>query len=281
MALAASAFCGAGGASTSGRGAPSAAAAPARRAIHRAPPRRAPPPARRAAAAAAADDDTPEWLRQLEEEAEFDEEVAGLLRGAGGDPETVRGRMRAEMDALHARLAGGAAAGEPAPPEVTFREVDPFDLWIWVEFYVPPAPAEAELLQEVVDAWFLLGRLGAYDAGNLQAAYGPRGGAGLDGLEYEPPAAGALAATMHDAGRVEVEGAGARFWVDMGTADELALDILLNALLALSREHVGLRRVVVGGREEAGWAAPTRAEFAPRVTMDPSSVGGGDGEWRP
>jgi hypothetical protein len=202
----------------------------------------------------------------MEEDAEHDEDVAALLRGTDGDPDAVQARMRAEMDALHARITGERGAGEDAPVEVRFRSVDPFDLWVWMELYSPPSPAEAEMLQEVVNSWFMLGRLGGFNASNLQVTYGA-GEPG--GLAYETPDPSALVAGMNDMAALESRGAWARFWVDMGAADELALDVLVNAMLALSREHVGIRRLVVGGRGEGGWEAPERQ--GPEVTMDPSA----------
>lgn len=39
---------------------------------------------------------------------------------------------------------------------------------LWFELYRPPSPREAELLEEVLASWFMMGRLGAYNAQNLQ-----------------------------------------------------------------------------------------------------------------
>lgn len=39
---------------------------------------------------------------------------------------------------------------------------------IWFELYRPPSPREVELLEEVLASWFMMGRLGAYNAQNLQ-----------------------------------------------------------------------------------------------------------------
>ena len=174
--------------------------------------------------------------------------------------------MRSEMDALHARITGARGSGEEAPPEITFRAIDPFDLWVWVELYSPPASAELEMIQEVVNSWFMLGRLGAYNSSNLQVLYSATGS---EGMEYEAAGqgeGGQLASTMHDMGAVETNGAWVRFWVDMGTSDELALDILINAVVTFSREHVGVRQLVFGG-QNSDWAVPERA--LPEVTMDP------------
>ena len=43
--------------------------------------------------------------------------------------------------------------------------------------------------------------------------------------------------------------------IDLGTADELALDVLINALSTLSREQLGVRALVFGGENE-DWPAP-------------------------
>ena len=98
----------------------------------------------------------------------------------------IRSQMRASMDALHAKIMAQRLGGEDAPMQVrsarrarcarlvltrpampscsllspppppvphtffrprSFREVDPFDLWLWLELYRPPAPSELEMLQ--------------------------------------------------------------------------------------------------------------------------------------
>jgi hypothetical protein len=43
--------------------------------------------------------------------------------------------------------------------------------------------------------------------------------------------------------------------VDLGTADELALDALINALTTFSKEQLGIKQLVLGG-ENDDWAAP-------------------------
>lgn len=39
---------------------------------------------------------------------------------------------------------------------------------LWFELYRPPSGRESDLLEEVLASWFMLGRLGAYNAQNLQ-----------------------------------------------------------------------------------------------------------------
>lgn len=211
--------------------------------------------------------DKPDWLRDLEETADMDEDAARLLAGANGNPEVVQQRMRDELDAVHARIMGTKFGGEDAPVDVSFRSpVDQFNLWVWLELYRPPTGADLELLQEVLNSWFLLGRLGGYNSGNLQVLY--HQDEELEDLAYDAEDGSGMAATFHDMAPLESRGAWARFWLDMGTADELALDILLNALSTFSREQLGIRQVVVGGQND-DWPVPKREEFLPEVTMDP------------
>lgn len=210
---------------------------------------------------------TPDWLKVLHETAAYDEDVAELLRSTGGSPDALQARMRGEMDALHARITGKSGSGEDALPEVVFRSSDSFDLWFWMELYSPPAEAEIEMLQEVVNSWYMLGRLGAFNSGNLQVLYSPSGM--KDDMEYESEGVDGdvLPSSLHDMSPLESNGSSVRFWVDMGTSDELAIDILLNALISFSKEHVGIRRITVGGENE-DWETPVRDE-SPEVTMDP------------
>jgi hypothetical protein len=46
-------------------------------------------------------------------------------------------------------------------------------------------------------------------------------------------------------------------WMDLGTSDAIAIDILINALLRLSQEFVPLEQVIVGGENE-DWRTPER-----------------------
>ena len=124
------------------------------------------------------------------------------------------------------------------------------------------------MTQEVINSWFMLGRLGAYNSSNLQVLYSSNG-AGNE-LEYDVNEAtsSGLVSSMHDMGTLETNGPWVRFWCDLGTSDELALDILMNALISFSREHVGIRQVLVGGQNE-DWPVPEKDSLRPEVTMDP------------
>lgn len=200
--------------------------------------------------------------------AKEDEELAELIVESQGDPALLEAKMRREMDALNSRLlmdnGEGGGNGEELPPKIEFRDVDPFETWIWIELYGPPAGGAGEMLQEVINSWFMLGRLGAYDSSNLQVLYSD----GARGFEYDDQQDSmSLQATMHDMGELECRGNWARFWVDMGTSDELAFDILINALKSFSKEHVGIRQILFGGDNE-DWKRPEQE--IPSVSMDPT-----------
>ncbi|MEO0376632.1 MAG: DUF3531 family protein, partial [Cyanobacteria bacterium P01_A01_bin.17] len=45
---------------------------------------------------------------------------------------------------------------------VSFREFNAFDLWIWVEFETAPSEQEKQYLEEVFNSWFFLGKLGGF-----------------------------------------------------------------------------------------------------------------------
>lgn len=108
----------------------------------------------------------------------------------------------------------------------------------------------------MLTAWFLLGRLGAFNSANLQLSEGQ----GLATRAYNAARLpSASTSVMHDCGELERRGRWARVHVNMGTADELALDALANALGTLARENTpSLVRVVVGGAPAEGWEPPVR-----------------------
>jgi len=129
--------------------------------------------------------------------------------------------------------------------EIQFREFNPFDLWIWLEFPTVPSPAERQYVDEVFDSWFYLGKLGGFNAENFQVM---ETGVDLSYLDYDTDQAErALMAPMHNTSGCEYEGVWGRCWTDLGTSDPVALDVLLNALLQLSKDIVPLERVIVGG----------------------------------
>lgn len=132
--------------------------------------------------------------------------------------------------------------------QIQFREFNPFDLWIWVEFSLVPADLEKRYVQEVFSSWFFLGKLGAFNAENLQVQ---DEGLDISQMNYdERRADDTLMALMHNMGEFEYQGTWGRCWFDLGTSDAIALDILINALKQLSQEYVTIERLCIGGENE-------------------------------
>ncbi len=132
--------------------------------------------------------------------------------------------------------------------QIQFREFNPFDLWIWVEFSLVPADLEKRYVQEVFSSWFFLGKLGAFNAENLQVQ---DEGLDISHMNYdEQRADNSLMALMHNMGEFEYQGRWGRCWFDLGTSDAIALDILINALKQLSQEYVTIERLCIGGENE-------------------------------
>ncbi|HEY9827996.1 MAG TPA: DUF3531 family protein [Stenomitos sp.] len=131
--------------------------------------------------------------------------------------------------------------------QVEFREFNPFDLWIWIEFATVPSEQEKLYLEHVFESWFYLGKLGGFNAENLQVQ---DGGLELSYLDYNTESSGTLMSLMHNMGDFEYEGYWGRCWFDLGTSDAIALDILLNALIQFSKDFIALERICIGGENE-------------------------------
>ena len=131
---------------------------------------------------------------------------------------------------------------------VRFREVDPFNCWLWLRFAEVPSQGERNYVDGVFDSWYVLGRLGAFNAENLQSH---EEGDELSWMSYDnEEAAAAMPALMHNMGQLEYNEQWGRCWVDLGTSDALALDVLINALRQLDSDVVQLEEVLVGGENE-------------------------------
>jgi len=138
---------------------------------------------------------------------------------------------------------------------VQFREFNPFDVWLWFEFSTVPSETEKQYLEEVLNSWFFLGKLGGFNAENLQVQ---DVGLEISQMDYdETTANNSLLALMHNMGDVEYEGVWGRCWFDLGTSDAIALDVLINALRQFSQEYVNLEALIIGGENE-DWLVPGR-----------------------
>lgn len=132
--------------------------------------------------------------------------------------------------------------------DIKFREFDPFDLWFWIEFENVPSEMEKQYLEEVFYSWFYLGKLGGFNAENLQVQ---EVGVDISYLNYDLEIAdNSLMSPMHNMGDFEYLGSWGRCWFDLGTSDLIAIDILINALRQLSREYVMIKQLIIGGENE-------------------------------
>jgi hypothetical protein len=132
--------------------------------------------------------------------------------------------------------------------EVKFREFNPFDLWIWLEFETAPSRIEQQYLEETFNSWFFLGKLGGFNAENMQIQ---ETGIDISYMNYDSERTeSSLMALMHNMADFQYEGTWGRCWFDLGTSDLIALDVLLNALNQLSKEYVPIKQVIIGGQNE-------------------------------
>jgi len=129
--------------------------------------------------------------------------------------------------------------------EIRFREVDPFNCWLWIRFSEPPSQGERNYVDGVFDSWYVIGRLGGFNAENLQVN---DAGSDLSWMAYDNDSAeSAMPALMHNMGQLEYQNDWGRCWVDLGTSDGVAIDVLINALRQLDSDVVQIEELVVGG----------------------------------
>ncbi len=129
--------------------------------------------------------------------------------------------------------------------KVIFREVDPFNCWVWLHFADVPNQGEKNYIDGIFDSWYVIGRLGGFNAENLQAH---QEGNELSWMSYSNEnATQVLPALMHNLGQMEYQGKWARCWLDLGTADPLALDVLINTLSQINCDLVKLEELIIGG----------------------------------
>ena len=132
--------------------------------------------------------------------------------------------------------------------EVHFREVDPFNCWIWLRFVDVPAQGERSYIDGIFDSWYVIGRLGGFNSGNLQAH---EEGNNLSWMTYNNNETNSvLPALMHNVGELEYQGNWARCWVDFGTSDSISIDVLINSLQQIDSNVVQLHSVFIGGVNE-------------------------------
>ncbi|XP_068640723.1 uncharacterized protein [Aristolochia californica] len=131
---------------------------------------------------------------------------------------------------------------------------NPFDSYIWFEHYGAPSDRKVDLIGSVIQAWYVMGRLGAFNSSNLQLEN--------SSMDHNPTyddekGAKVMPSSFHDISDVEFQDNWGRIWVDLGTCDFLAMDVLLNCLTALNSEYLGIQQVVFGGQCMGDWEEGT------------------------
>lgn len=191
----------------------------------------------------------PSWAKVLEDACKNDSELRAVLGDSIGNPELMRkkveDRIRRKGQDFQKSKSGSVLAFK-----VSFRDFNPLDSYIWLELYGSPSDRDVDLLGSVIQSWYLMGRLGAFNSANIQLA-------NLS-MEYDPiydadKGSKVMPSSFHDISDVEFQDSWGRVWVDLGTADFFSIDVLLNCLTVLSSEYLGIQQVVFGGRRMGDW----------------------------
>ncbi|MEO1762722.1 MAG: DUF3531 family protein, partial [Cyanobacteria bacterium J06629_18] len=96
--------------------------------------------------------------------------------------------------------------------KIEFREINPFDVWIWLRFSTVPSEREKQFVEELFDSWFYVGKLGGFNAENLQVQ---DTGLDISYLNYDQDGyQNSLLARMHNMGEFEYNGDWGRCWFD-------------------------------------------------------------------
>ncbi|OAY68688.1 hypothetical protein ACMD2_08099 [Ananas comosus] len=191
----------------------------------------------------------PTWAKILENACKDDMELRAVLGDSIGNPELMRKRVE-ERVRKRGRDFSKSKSGSVLAFKVSFRDFNPLDSFIWFELYGAPSDRDVDLLGSVIQSWYVMGRLGAFNSSNLQLAN--------SSMDYNPSydsdkASGQMPSSFHDISDVEFQDNWGRVWVDLGTSDFLAVDVLLNCLTLLSSDYLGIQQVVFGGQRMGDW----------------------------
>lgn len=191
----------------------------------------------------------PAWAKVLEDACKNDGELRAVLGDSIGDPELMRKRVE-ERVRRKGRDLQKSKTGSVVAFKVSFRDFNPLDSFIWFELYGSPSDRDVDLLGSVVQSWYVMGRLGAFNSSNLQLA---NSSMDFDPLYDSDKGFKVMPSSFHDISDVEFQDNWGRVWVDLGTSDFFSIDILLNCLTVLSSEYLGIQQVVFGGRRLGDW----------------------------
>ncbi|XP_030459752.1 uncharacterized protein LOC115679860 [Syzygium oleosum] len=191
----------------------------------------------------------PAWAKVLEDACKDDTGLRALLGDSIGNPELMRRRVE-ERVRKKGRDFKKSKTGSVLAFKVSFRDFNPAESYIWFELYGSPSDRDVDLIGSVIQSWYVMGRLGAFNSSNMQLAN--------MSMDYDPlydadKGTNAMPSSFHDISDVEFQDNWGRFWVDLGTSDYFAVDVLLNCLTVLSSEYLGIQQIVFGGRRMGDW----------------------------
>ncbi|KAJ4846272.1 hypothetical protein Tsubulata_008789 [Turnera subulata] len=187
-----------------------------------------------------------------------DPEYAEILGDIVTNPEKARTKLVERMKKKRSTILQ-TKTGSDKPMKVTFNKFDFTDSYIWFEFYNTPLEKDVSLICNAIRAWHIIGRLGGCNSLNLQLSESedskrPEYDA-IEAAKMEPT-------TFYNIGDLEIQENLARIWVDIGIAQPLLLDVLINALTQISTDYIGIKQLVFGGSEFENWDESLKSEDA-------------------
>lgn len=204
----------------------------------------------------------PEWAKILEDACKHDVELRELIGDVIGNADLMKQRIE-ERVRRKGRDFLQPKTGSVVATKIVFRDFNPTNSYLWIELYAAPTDKDLNYIGRTIRSWYVLGRLGGFNSTNLQLTE-----LGInEKLSYSlARASKALPSSFHDISNVEFQDNLGRFWVDMGTADVLALDILINTFLGLNSDYVGIKQLVFGGARFGDWEqGMTSVEYGYKV----------------
>ncbi|KAH7545640.1 hypothetical protein FEM48_Zijuj01G0114800 [Ziziphus jujuba var. spinosa] len=214
----------------------------------------------------------PAWAKVLEDACRDDAELRAVLGDSIGNPDLMRKRILVTTLKLFNPIDSYIwfeLFGSPSDRDVdligsVYFQGWGLSLWYTAAWFSRDVEAGCWFMEYgdgwqgfnrlelvgVIQSWYVMGRLGAFNSTNLQLAN--------TSMEFDPlydadKGFKALPSSFHDISDVEFQDNWGRVWVDLGTADNFAIDVLLNCLTVLSSEYLGIQQIVFGGRSMGDW----------------------------
>ncbi|KAL2950640.1 hypothetical protein AAZX31_19G000600 [Glycine max] len=150
----------------------------------------------------------PAWAKVLENACKDDAELRAVLGDSIGNPELMRKRVEDRVR-KKGRDFQKSKTGSVLAFKVTFRDFNPLDSYIWFELFGSPSDRDVNLIGNVIQSWYVMGRLGAFNSSNLQLAN--------SSVEYDPlydadKGFKVMPSSFHDISDIEFQENWGRVW---------------------------------------------------------------------